>query len=991
MTKPDAPARPAAPPLSPADTVPSALSESLAERYAVERQLGRGGMATVYLARDLKHDRPVAIKVMHAELASSLGSDRFLREISISSRLQHPHILTLIDSGEAVDRATEERFLYYVMPYVQGESLRDRIKREGALATSDAVHLLRDVVEAVAEAHKQGIVHRDLKPENVMITGDGSAAHALVVDFGVAKALSDARDSISLTGTGISLGSPGYMSPEQALGESSVDHRADIYALGAMMYEMLTGVPPFTGTMQAVVAAHISKPPKPPREVKADVPPALERIVLRCLEKNPAARYQTASELLGEIGGLDAPESRATPSRSRYLMIGIGAAAVLVALFAAVTVRRANRERWVTDTAIPTIQRLIDAGNNDSAIVVYKRAREFAADNPALTGLASRFTQTASFVTVPEGALVERAAFRDTTYWERLGPTPTGRVIVPFGVERYRITKPGYRPMFLLSGGVPTISAPPLPDTIHLDAVGAADSEMVRIPTGPQGGELLQLRSIRPVVLAEFLADRLETTNADYKKFVVAGGYSKKEYWDEPFIKDGKPLTWEQGMALLVDRTGRPGPATWEGGDIPRGAEQLPVGGLSWYEAAAYAKFAGKSLPTLYHWIRAAGTSASGVMVAGSHFDADAPSRGGAFLSMGPWGLFDAAGNVREWCSNVDGLGKHYLLGGGYNDSPYRFTDAAALPPFDRAPSNGVRLVKYLTKDEAFAAASKPIIGSSRDYSKEKAPSDAAVASYRLFYDYDHTPLNARVDEIDSTHAEWVRELVSLDAAYGGERLLLRLYRPRRASGPLQSVVLFPGSDAMSATKSTEHYAELHDFIIKNGRALVLPIYKSTYERNDKLPTNSPDSSIAYRDHMVMWAKDLRRTLDYLSTRRDLDSAKFAFIGVSWGGRVGPLMLGVEPRFKAAVLNVGGLAMARSRPEVDPYNFLAHVRIPVLMLNGRDDMVFPVETSQNPMFQAFGTPAEQKRHMLYEGGHFIPRAPLIAETLGWLDRYLGKP
>ena len=990
MTNPGAASRTSPSTLTGGDasaTVPSALRDLLADRYAVERQLGRGGMATVYLARDLKHDRPVAIKVMHAELANSIGADRFLREISISSRLQHPHILTLIDSGEA-SAPTGEHFLYYVMPYVQGESLHDRIARDGALPAADAVRTWREVVDAVAEAHRTGIVHRDLKPENVMIAGAGG--HALVVDFGIAKAMSDARDSISLTGTGMSVGSPAYMAPEQALGEP-VDHRADIYALGALAYQMLTGVAPFTGTLREVLTAHVSSAPKPLRDVKADVPPVLERIVLRCLEKDPRARYQTANDLLAEIDASAAAAAAPASSATRYLLLGVGAVAVLVAGYAAVAVRRANRERWVADSGIPAIERLIDAGDNDSAFVMYQQARDLTPNHPGLAALLSRFTARDSFVTVPPDALVERATFNDTTKWETLGSTPLKRVLVPFAVDRYRITKPGYRTVLLLSGAIPNISAPPLPDTVRLDAVDAPNPEMVRVPAGQQIGELLQLRSLRPLVLADFLADRLETTNADYKKFVDAGGYTKKEYWNEPFLKDGQPLTWERAMALFVDRTGRPGPATWEGGDIPRGAAQLPVGGLSWYEAAAYAKFAGKSLPTLYHWMRAAGTSASGVMVRGSRFDADSPAPGGAPSSMGPWGLFDAAGNVREWCSNLDGLGKRYLLGGGYNDSPYRFTDATAVPPFDRSPSNGVRLVKYLTRDDALEQASRPIAGSFRDYTREKPPAEATVASYRRFYDYDRTPLKARVDEVDSSRAEWIRESVSLDAAYGGERLRLLLYRPRRATKRLQTVVVFPGSDAYYGTKADDHYAEQQDFIIKNGRALVLPIYKSTYERNDKLSTNSPDSSIAYRDHVVAWAKDLRRTLDYLSTRADVDSTNFAYLGVSWGARLGPLMIDVDPRFKAAVLNAGGLSMDHSRPEVDPFNFLGHVRMPVLMLNGKNDQVFPVETSQNPMFQQLGTAAEQKRHQLYEGGHFVPRASLIAETLSWLDRYLGKP
>ena len=975
------------PALDGATQVPSSLRDALSDRYALEKQLGAGGMATVYLAHDRKHDRHVAIKVLHPDLASSVGAGRFLREISIASRLQHPHVLTLIDSGEAVDAASGERFLYNVMPYVAGESLRDRIARGGALAPDECTRLLRDVVDALVDAHRAGIVHRDLKPDNVMIAG----AHALVVDFGVAKAMRDARNESTLTATGISLGSPAYMAPEQALGESSVDHRADIYALGVLMYEMLTGVPPFIGSVQTVLAAHIAKAPKPPREVNDRVPAALDRIALRCLEKDPAARYQTAQELLREIDAFRAatPAVPGAPSRNRRVLAAVALAAVAVVATIGIVVRRANRERWVNETAIPSITRLAEAGDNDSAFAIARRARELAPGNPVLASLWPRFSQRLSFTTVPAGATVERARFDDTTHWSFVGLTPTGPVSVPLDVSRYRITKSGFRPMLLFTGGIPGVTSPELPDTLRLDATDAAHPEMVRVPGGLLIGELLQLRAIPGRRLGDFLIDRLETTNAEYKKFVDAGGYTRRELWDEPFEKDGKSLTWEQAMALFTDRTGRRGPATWEAGAIPRGAEQLPVGGLSWYEAAAYARFAGKSLPTLYHWVRAAGTNSPAYVVPGSRVDADGPARGGGFGSMGPWGTFDTAGNVREWCVNLDGRGNRYLLGGGWNDQPFRFSDATALPPFDRSPSNGVRLVAYLGAEPQLALASGPIIGATRDFFKEKQPADAVFASYRQFYDYDHTPLNARVDAVDSTQTDWISERVSIDAAYGGERLLLHIYRPHVAAAPLQSVVVFPGSDAFYARASNEYYPQLLEFLVKNGRAVVVPVYKSTYERYDNLVTNSPDSSIAYRDHVVMWAKDARRTLDYLSSRADFDATRIGFFGVSWGGRLGPLIIGVEPRFRAGVLYVGGLSMLTSRPEVDPFNFLSHVTAPVLMLNGKNDQVFPVETAQKPQFQFLGTPADRKRYQVYEGGHFVPRTALMAETLQWFDRYLG--
>src|SRR3970040_2019830 len=238
------------------------LRSALADRYVVDREVGRGGMATVFLAQDRKHDRKVALKVLHPELAAGLGSERFLREIQIAARLQHPHILPLYDSGQA------DTLLYYVMPFVEGESLRDRLAREKQLPVEDAVKLGRDIAAALDYAHRHGVVHRDIKPENVML----HEGEAIVTDFGIAKAVSAAGGS-TLTRTGIAIGTPAYMSPEQAAGEAELDGRSDIYSLGAMLYEMLGGTAPFTGpTAQAIMAQLFTEPIRPLSEKRAEAP-----------------------------------------------------------------------------------------------------------------------------------------------------------------------------------------------------------------------------------------------------------------------------------------------------------------------------------------------------------------------------------------------------------------------------------------------------------------------------------------------------------------------------------------------------------------------------------------------------------------------------------------------------------------------------------------------------------------------------------------------
>ncbi len=263
----------------------SPLGDALRDRYALERQLGRGGMATVYLARDVKHHRPVAIKVLHAELATALGVERFLFEIQTAARLAHPHILPLFDSGEAGGR------LFYVMPYVEGGTLRDRLDRERQLPIEDAVRIGCEIAEALAYAHGRGVIHRDIKPENVMFV----AGRVVIADLGIARAVSEAQVD-RLTPTGVAIGTPSYMSPEQAVGDPGLDGRADIYSLACLIYEMLAGSPPFSGdSPRAVMARHSIDAAPPIRSVRPTVPDALERAVLKALAKAPADRFASAT------------------------------------------------------------------------------------------------------------------------------------------------------------------------------------------------------------------------------------------------------------------------------------------------------------------------------------------------------------------------------------------------------------------------------------------------------------------------------------------------------------------------------------------------------------------------------------------------------------------------------------------------------------------------------------------------------------------------
>jgi serine/threonine-protein kinase len=320
------------------------LQEGLAGRYTVERELGRGGMAAVFLARDLRHDRPVALKVLHPELARSVGTDRFAREIRFAARLQHPHILPVHDSGDVPGTSGEPALLWFSMPFIEGESLRERLARDRQLPLAEAIRITREVADALDYAHRHGLIHRDIKPENILLSG----GHALVADFGVARALAPGTgEHAALTGTGLAIGTPAYMSPEQATGEQSLDPRSDIYSLGCVLYEMLAGEPPFAGpTAQVILARVLTETPRPLRSIRPELPPVIEAIVARAIARSPADRYPSVADLSRELeaasaqittpggGTLVAPSAGRRRRVSLFAVLGLGFLLGIGVLFA---------------------------------------------------------------------------------------------------------------------------------------------------------------------------------------------------------------------------------------------------------------------------------------------------------------------------------------------------------------------------------------------------------------------------------------------------------------------------------------------------------------------------------------------------------------------------------------------------------------------------------------------------------------------------------
>jgi cephalosporin-C deacetylase-like acetyl esterase len=342
------------------------------------------------------------------------------------------------------------------------------------------------------------------------------------------------------------------------------------------------------------------------------------------------------------------------------------------------------------------------------------------------------------------------------------------------------------------------------------------------------------------------------------------------------------------------------------------------------------------------------------------------------------------AGNVKEWCWNESGA-RRYILGGAWNEPNYMFNDEDARSPFDRSPTNGFRCMKYLSAGPIPEALRLAIERLTRDYDKEKPVSDDTFRTYKSIYSYDRTELKPVVESVDESTEDWKKERISFNAAYGNERVIAFLFLPKNATPPFQTVIYFPGSGAFDLHSSESLEMIFIDFIIKSGRAVLYPVYKGSYERWVDLEAG-PN---VFRDVVIQWSKDLGRSIDYLETRKEIDRERLAFYGLSLGAEAGPIMVSLEKRLKVAALLGGGFGTSPSLPEIDEFNFASRVTVPVLMVNGRYDFIFPLETSQIPMFRVLGTPQKDKRHALFDTGHVPPRNQFIKEILDWLDRYLG--
>jgi eukaryotic-like serine/threonine-protein kinase len=942
--------------------------------YTLTAPLGAGGMGVVYRATDSRLNRTVALKVISPDaIADADRKHRFLREARAASALSHPNIVTIHDIGE-VDGVD-----FLVMELVSGRPLDQLIPKEG-LPVDRAIDLAIQIASALEAAHGADIVHRDIKPANIMVTESGQVK---VLDFGLAKQLDRLTDEglttvapTLATEAGIVLGTMAYMSPEQAQG-LPIDGRTDIFSFGAVVYEMLTGRRAFAGaTSMSTLAAILGEQPASVETIRKDIPAGLAHLVHDCLNKDRAQR-PSARAALDRLTLLRSASRSTTVDVRRLLRrpaVLIPMLAVLLVVVAAGVWRwRENsRVRWARNVAIPEIQRSMDRADYDAAYRLALEVTPLLPDDARLAQMWLDLTGGAGVETSPSGADVFMKGYlADAADWIPIGQTPLGITRVPLGALRVRVSKQGF---------VPIETEGPMFINYKLDPLAAAVPGMVHV------GAVTASVGATSIDLKDFWIDKFEVTNQEFKAFVDKGGYRSRAYWKEPIVNQGKTVSWEDAMAAFRDKTGRPGPSTWELGTFPDGQAEMPVAGVSWYEAAAYAAFVGKQLPTAFHW-RAAGGFNTPIenfadILLVSNFNGKGLVPVGSMKGLGPWGTYDMAGNAKEWCWNEGPESRRYILGAGWNEASYNFHDLDAQPPFQRSESYGIRLMKEIEPSPPSTTAAIP--ATMRDFTREAPVDDATFEVIRGLYAYDNTPLNAVIDQTDDAPS-WRKETVSYDAPYGKERIRAYLYVPKNAAPPYQAVMYFPGGDAPLLRSSRDLQLRNVDFVIRSGRALLYPVYKGTYERGVQV-TGANDM----RDLAIARAKDARRSIDYLISRADIDKDRLAFFGMSLGASVGIRITAVEPRLKASVLMGAGMLAVKFPPEMEHLNFAPRIRVPTLLVNGRSDFTYQYETQQLPLFRLLGTPADRKELATFEGGHIpMKMHDVIRRILDWYDKYLG--
>lgn len=683
-------------------------------------------------------------------------------------------------------------------------------------------------------------------------------------------------------------------------------------------------------------------------------------------------------------------DTSSKPKKKWTLYLNIFVTLILGALFV-YYFQKGRTDESLLNEGLPEI---ITAYDNDELVFVYTKTKALldeGNDNPIVKSYYEKVTLPVSIYTDPEGVEISFKLARDTSGgWQLLGKTPLEDVRVPNGGLKVQFksdkgTYVEHTHSYYLSDDYNNFILPSTDEILEDHVVFIGGMKKLKYP----GIDHLPGIDIKPYSMSKY-----EVTNKEYKEFLDAGGYADPQYWDFPYELDGEELSFEGTVGSFVDEFGEPGPAGWSYGSFPQGQENFPVSGISWFEASAFARYKGLSLPNLYQWANAAMLPYSSSFVPKSNFSKNFLVEVGSMDSQNPNKLYDIGGNVREWIINSvdDTHAKKGILGGGYDDDPYYFNDYYGQRVLDRSKSNGMRLVQNLECNIEVDSAPEDIVSiSTRDFLNEEGISDDVFEIFKAQYNYPDKPLDPEIITQDIRSGSFKVDRYEISLPYEGEgKLPGFIFYDSTYTGKLKPIIMFPGSNAIHLTevdymlKSSLNFMR---YLMSEGYAIFLPMYLSTYERTDEVKSDYPDETEVYKEHVIKWGKEYKRTIDYIVSREDMDASNLTYIGFSWGGYMANILLAIDDRVNSATLYVAGLCFQRSKQEVEACYYTPRVTMPVLMLNGKFDQFFPLETSQTPMFKLLGTDEKDKKHFVYETGHYVPKEVLIREHLDWLKKY----
>jgi DNA-binding winged helix-turn-helix (wHTH) protein/formylglycine-generating enzyme required for sulfatase activity/dienelactone hydrolase len=713
---------------------------------------------------------------------------------------------------------------------------------------------------------------------------------------------------------------------------------------------------------------------------------------------------------------VDVPVEASSVPASKFRWVAVAVVALLVVGVVYIAQMRA-RERAQASKVLAQMSALVEQDRYGAAFALARPLSQSARENPAFAQLWRQIAIPFKPLVAQSGATVYFKAYDDVDgEWIAAGTTPLSQWIdAPRGAVRLKVEKQGFRTGYFVAAVPGPSVQTELPQRFPFDRP-SVPLELVADDKLPQDMVFVPHTNV-PVYLSGWSTDllgsdqhdipafaiaRSEVTNREFKEFIDAGGYDNEQYWqDLEFRYRGETLAWPQARKLFVDTTGRPGPAGWQLSTYARGQDDMPVGGISWYEAVAYARFRKQLLPTIHHWMRAAFTPydpmfpTAAAITAQSRFFADAPESARSEHGLGPWGTYHMAGNAREWVWNSAGEDA-VALGSGWPEYASNFARVYTADPMARLPDHGVRLMRTLDDAPVEAALMQPIkLVRDTEFANRAPLSDDAFEAVRFQFTTPRVaPSSVTASRVESSPL-WIVEEVNLTFA-SQESTTLYIVRPKTHDGPLQPIVYSGVGDCCFMKRPNRDALEqlqIAGFIVNSGRALVMPIWAGGYERYVPPPTDRAAINDRERRVALLWQHDLSTTLDYLESRPDMDMQKIGYLGVSRGASfAGAINLALEPRVHAAVLASGGIWIhGPLHPMIDLINYAPRITVPVLMLSGRYDHIYPYEQSQKRTFELLGTRPGDKQQIAYDTGHFtMPPNRVAADVTDWFDRYLGR-